>query len=123
MKITCRADKDIRLINNKKFPNLLASASITLDGEFVVRGLSVMNGSKGTFVNFPSEPYQKDGETAYRNTAFPLNTSLRDTITSIVFAAYEQAKGLNKNTEQNNTTNRSEAPAAEQDDEEEFENF
>lgn len=125
MKITCRSDKDIRLINSTKYPNLLASASITLDEQFVVRGLTVMNGSKGAFVSFPSEPYtNKEGETEYRNTAFPIDAQLRADINSTVLSAYDKARAAayNKTADQNNT-NETEAPSPTEDEGEEFENF
>lgn len=129
MKVTCRADKDLRLINSSKAPNLLAAASITLDDEFVVRGLSVMQGQKGVFVSFPSQPYQKDGETQYQNTAFPLNKTLRDAINNAVLDAYNQARA--RTAEQHSAAAQNTAaehnpipePAMNEDEEEEFENF
>lgn len=129
MKVTCRADKDVRLINSSKAPNLLAAASITLDDEFVVRGLSVMQSQKGVFVSFPSQPYQKGGETQYQNTAFPLNKTLRDAINNTVLDAYNQARA--RTAEQHSAAAQNTAaehnpipePAMSEDEEEEFENF
>ena len=51
MKITCDP-KSVRITAGQN--NRLATASITLDNAFVVRNISVMNGSKGIFVNMPS---------------------------------------------------------------------
>ena len=65
MKISCNPEKDIKLSNN---PNgsRLATVSITLDNSFVVRGLSVMNGSKGIFVNMPNVSYtDQNGDKKY----------------------------------------------------------
>lgn len=130
MKVTCRADKDVRLIHSAKAPNLLAAASITLDGEFVVRGLSVMRSQQGIFVSYPSQPYRKDGgETQYQNTAFPLNKTLRDAINNTVLDAYNQARA--RTAEQHSAAAQNTAaehnpipePAMNEDEEEEFENF
>lgn len=52
MKITCDP-KSVRITAGQN--NRLATASITLDNAFVVRNISVMNGSKGIFVNMPSQ--------------------------------------------------------------------
>lgn len=121
MRVTCRPDKDIRLINNSKYPNLLASASITFDNEFVVRNLTVMNGSKGPFVKYPSEPYQSGGETKYADTAFPVTSELRAVINNTVMSAYEEAQRAQNKSAESSAAN--DAPPPEQDDEEEFENF
>ena len=70
MKITCDP-KNVRVSANG---NRLATASITLDNAFVVRGLSVMNGSKGIFVSMPQRKGVDDkGNTQYFDTAFPLS--------------------------------------------------
>ena len=51
MNISCEP-RSIRILSSNG--NRLATASITIDGAFVVRNLSLMNGSKGMFVNMPS---------------------------------------------------------------------
>lgn len=87
MKVTCEP-KSIRLLSGQN--NRLAMASITLDNAFVVRGLSVMNGSKGIFVNMPSQKgVDAEGKTQYWDTAFPLSKELRDSINSAVIGAYQ----------------------------------
>ena len=48
MNISCEP-RSIRILSSNG--NRLATASITIDGAFVVRNLSLMNGSKGMFVN------------------------------------------------------------------------
>lgn len=87
MKVTCEP-KSIRLLSGQN--NRLATASITLDNAFVVRGLSVMNGSKGVFVNMPSQKgVDAEGKTQYWDTAFPLSKELRDSINDVVIGAYQ----------------------------------
>ena len=87
MKITCDP-KNVRVSANG---NRLAPASITLDNAFVVRGLSVMNGSKGIFVNMPSQKgVDAEGNTKYFDTAFPLSKELRAELSNVVIGAYQQ---------------------------------
>ena len=87
MNVTCNT-KGIQLDSRG---NKLANASIALDGEFVIRNLSVMNGPNGLFVSMPSQRgVNKNGETAYYDTAFPLTGELRAQINSVVINAYQQ---------------------------------
>ena len=89
MKVSCEP-KSIRLISSQD-SSKLATASITLDNEFVVRNLSVMNGSKGVFVSMPSQRgVDKDGKTQYYDTAFPLSKELRSDISKAVLDAYTE---------------------------------
>lgn len=87
MKVTCEP-KGIQIMNKG---NKLANASISLDDAFVIRNLSVMNGPNGIFVSMPSQKgLDKNGNTAYYDTAFPLNAGLRAEINDVVINAYEQ---------------------------------
>ncbi|MGN0679258.1 MAG: septation protein SpoVG family protein [Oscillospiraceae bacterium] len=87
MKVTCEP-KGVQIMNKG---NKLANASITLDDAFVIRNLSVMNGPRGVFVSMPSlKGIDKDGNTAYYDTAFPLNGELRAEINDVVLNAYQQ---------------------------------
>ena len=101
MKISCNPEKDIKLSNN---PNgsRLATVSITLDNSFVVRGLSVMNGSKGIFVNMPTD---QNGDKKYVDTAFPTTKEMRDEISNVVIGAYSTLmKQLRANANANTNT-------------------
>lgn len=110
MKITC-APKDIRLTANGG--NRLAVANITLDDAFVVRGLGVMNSSKGIFVTMPSQKgVDKNGNTQYYDSAFPLSKELRDSISNTVLGAYNGKLAELQNT----TTKQSDANASAEDD-------
>ena len=78
----------ITLKNEEK---LKAFVSITFDGAFVVRGLKVINGSRGYFVSMPSRK-RKDG--TFQDLAHPINNELRKKIEDKVLDAFEQE--LNK---------------------------
>ena len=65
---------------------LKAIVSITLDNEFVVHDIKVIEGEKGLFIAMPSKK-AVDGE--YRDIAHPINSSTREMIQSIIVERYE----------------------------------
>ena len=64
-----------------------AVVSITLDNEFVVHDIKVIEGEKGLFIAMPSKK-ATDGE--YRDIAHPINSSTRDMLQQIILDKYEQ---------------------------------
>lgn len=83
MKIT-----DVRVRKVAKEGKMKAVVSITLDNEFVVHDIKVIEGDKGLFIAMPSRK-SSDGE--YRDIAHPLNSDTRDMIQSIILRSYEEA--------------------------------
>lgn len=67
---------------------LKAIVSITLDNEFVVHDIKVIEGEKGLFIAMPSKK-SSDGE--YRDIAHPINSSTREMIQSIILEKYQQS--------------------------------
>lgn len=67
---------------------LKAIVSITLDNEFVVHDIKVIEGEKGLFIAMPSKK-SADGE--YRDVAHPINSSTRETIQTTILDAYQKA--------------------------------
>lgn len=65
-----------------------AVVSITMDDEFVVHDIKVIEGEKGMFIAMPSKK-TADGE--YRDIAHPINSSTREHIQNIILEAYEKA--------------------------------
>ena len=65
-----------------------AIVSITIDNEFVVHDIKVIEGEKGLFIAMPSRK-AADGE--YRDIAHPINSGTRDMIQSIILDKYESA--------------------------------
>lgn len=65
-----------------------AVVSITIDDEFVVHDIKVIEGEKGMFIAMPSRK-STDGE--YRDIAHPLNSVTRDRIQTIILNKYEEA--------------------------------
>ncbi len=66
---------------------LKAIVSITMDDEFVVHDIKVIEGEKGLFIAMPSKK-TLDGE--YRDIAHPINSETRDRIQSIILESYEK---------------------------------
>lgn len=64
-----------------------AVVSITLDDEFVVHDIKVIDGDKGLFIAMPSRR-ASDGE--YRDIAHPINSATRDRIQEIILKEYER---------------------------------
>lgn len=65
-----------------------AVVSVTIDGEFVVHDIKVIEGDKGLFIAMPSRK-AIDGE--YRDIAHPINTETRDELQKVILGAYEKA--------------------------------
>ena len=79
-------DVRVRKISNEG--KMKAVASITLDEEFVVHDIKIIEGEKGLFIAMPSKK-SADGE--HRDVAHPINSTTRDTIQRTILEAYEKA--------------------------------
>lgn len=79
---------DVRVRKITKEGKMKAVVSITLDDEFVVHDIKVIEGEKGLFIAMPSKP-TVNGE--HRDTAHPINSATRDNMQSIILEAYEKA--------------------------------
>jgi len=77
---------DVRVRKITKEGKMKAVVSITLDDEFVVHDIKVIEGEKGLFIAMPSKK-AADGE--YRDIAHPINSDTRDKIQSVILAKYE----------------------------------
>ena len=79
---------DVRVRKVTKEGKMKAVVSITLDNEFVVHDIKVIEGEKGLFIDMPSRK-AADGE--YRDIAHPINSETRERIQSIILEKYEIA--------------------------------
>ncbi len=79
---------DVRVRKVAKEGKLKAVVSITLDGEFVVHDIKVIEGEKGLFIAMPSKKAM-DGE--YRDIAHPINTGTREYIQGVILEKYKVA--------------------------------
>lgn len=83
MKIT-----DVRVRKVAKEGKMKAVVCITIDEEFVVHDIKVIEGEKGMFIAMPSRK-ASDGE--YRDIAHPINSLTRDSIQTMILNRYEEA--------------------------------
>ena len=79
---------DVRVRKVAKEGKLKAVVSITIDDEFVVHDIKVIEGEKGMFIAMPSKKAM-DGK--YRDMAHPINSNTRERIQSMILEKYEQA--------------------------------
>nr|WP_296488729.1 septation regulator SpoVG [uncultured Acetatifactor sp.] len=79
---------DVRVRKIAKDGRMKAVVSITLDEEFVVHDIKVIEGDKGLFIAMPSKR-TADGE--YKDIAHPINSSTRDAIQKVILESYEKA--------------------------------
>ena len=83
MKIT-----DVRVRRIAKVGKMKAVVSITLDSEFVVHDIKVIEGEKGLFVAMPSKK-TADGE--YRDIAHPINSEMRRMVEDTILQKYTES--------------------------------
>ncbi|SET78886.1 stage V sporulation protein G [Oceanobacillus limi] len=79
---------DVRLRRVNTEGRMRAIASITLDQEFVVHDIRVIDGNNGLFVAMPSKR-TPDGE--FRDIAHPINSNTRGKIQDAVLEEYRRA--------------------------------
>ena len=79
---------DVRVRKITKEGKMRAIVSITLDDEFVIHDIKVIEGDKGLFIAMPSKK-ATDGE--YRDIAHPINSATRDRIQTIILERYQRA--------------------------------
>lgn len=77
---------DVRIRKVEKEGKMKAVVSITMDDEFVVHDIKVIEGDKGLFIAMPSRK-ATDGE--YRDIAHPINSGTRDRIQKIILDKYD----------------------------------
>ena len=77
---------DVRIRKISKEGKMKAIVSITLDGEFVVHDIKVIEGEKGLFIAMPS---RRAGDGEYRDIAHPINSQTREMIQNIILESYE----------------------------------
>ena len=77
-------DVRVRKISNEG--KMKAVASITLDEEFVVHDIKIIEGEKGLFMAMPS---RKTAENEFRDIAHPIKPDTREYIQTTILKAYE----------------------------------
>ncbi len=76
---------DVRIRKIEKEGKMKAVVSITLDEEFVIHDIKIIEGEKGLFIAMPSRK-ARDGE--YRDIAHPINSDTREKVQNIILEKY-----------------------------------
>ncbi|WP_027415766.1 septation regulator SpoVG [Aneurinibacillus terranovensis] len=79
---------DVRLRRVNTDGRMKAICSITIDNEFVVHDIRVIDGNNGMFVAMPSK---RTPEGEFRDIAHPISSSTREKIQAAVLAEFERA--------------------------------
>ena len=79
---------DVRI---RKVGKMKAVVSITIDEEFVVHDIKIIEGEKGLFIAMPSRK-AADGE--YRDIAHPINSDTRDRIQKLILEKYQETMAV-----------------------------
>lgn len=78
---------DVRVRKVLPDGKMKAVASVTLDDEFVVHDVRVVEGANGLFIAMPS---RKTPEGTFRDVAHPITAEAREMIQEAVIRAYEE---------------------------------
>ena len=76
---------DIRMRKIDKEGKMKAVASITIENEFVVHDIKVIEGEKGLFIAMPSRQ-ASDGE--YKDIAHPIRSETRELLQNMILDKY-----------------------------------
>ena len=80
---------DVRVRRVAKEGKMRAVVSITIDNEFVIHDIKVIEGDKGLFIAMPSRK-SADGE--YRDIAHPINSDTRTKIQDLILKTYSETE-------------------------------
>lgn len=78
---------DVRVRKISTEGRMKAIVSITLDDEFVIHDVRVVEGNSGLFVAMPS---RKTPSGEFRDIAHPINSATREKIQALVLEAYHK---------------------------------
>ena len=78
---------DVRIRKISDDGKMRAVASITLDDEFVVHDIKIIDGQNGLFIAMPSK---KMSDGAFRDVAHHICSEVRNQIKEQIFQAYEK---------------------------------
>lgn len=82
---------DVRIRKVEKEGKMKAVVSITIDEEFVVHDIKIIEGEKGLFIAMPSRK-AADGE--YSDIAHPINSDTRDRIQKLILEKYQETMAV-----------------------------
>ena len=78
---------DVRVRKIEKEGKMKAVVSITIDEEFVIHDIKIIEGEKGMFIAMPS---RKTAEGEYKDIAHPIKSSTRELIQNLILQKYNE---------------------------------
>ena len=78
---------DVRIRKVDKEGKMKAVVSITIDNEFAVHDIKIIEGEKGVFIAMPS---RKNAEGGYRDVAHPINSDTRTQLQEMIMEKYRE---------------------------------
>ena len=78
---------DVRIRKIEKEGKMKAVVSITIDEEFVIHDIKIIEGEKGMFIAMPS---RKTAEGEYKDIAHPIKSSTREPIQNLILQKYNE---------------------------------
>ena len=78
---------DVRIRKIEKEGKMKAVVSITIDEEFVIHDIKIIEGEKGMFIAMPS---RKRAEGEYKEIAHPIKSSTRELIQNLILQKYNE---------------------------------
>lgn len=88
---------DVRLNLTHATGACKAFGSFSLDGEFAIRGVRVMEDKEGK--NFVAMPSRQKGDGSYEDVCFPLNKEMYHEISEAILNQYTQINAIDKSSE------------------------
>ena len=79
---------DVRVRKVAREGKMRAVVSVTLDNEFVVHDIKVIEGENGLFIAMPSK---KSADGTYRDVAHPINKETRSILQDSILESYHKA--------------------------------
>lgn len=79
---------DVRIRRVEKEGRMKAVVSITIDNEFTVHDIKIIDGEKGPFIAMPS---RRNAEGEYRDVAHPINSETRKQLQDLIMEKYKEA--------------------------------
>lgn len=78
---------EIRVKKLSTNSRLKGIASVTFDSSFVVRGIKIVESSKGLFIAMPSE---QDANGVFRDIAHPINIEFRERLQNAILKKFDE---------------------------------
>lgn len=81
---------EIRVFKMENKGKLLGYANVVLNNSIVLRGIKIIDGTKGKFIAMPARLDSKAIKPRFREFYHPINSESREIISNAVLQAYEK---------------------------------